>query len=75
MKLQRVLMLNGASIIFCEVVAIYGVVRVLLTGFLLLLRTHRNAQIIGIVYSAKLDSIPETALYTRDNYFTGMALS
>ena len=28
-------------------------------------------QIIGIVYSARLDSIPETALYTRENYFTG----
>ncbi|PFH49763.1 hypothetical protein AMATHDRAFT_62522 [Amanita thiersii Skay4041] len=46
---------NLISIIFCEVVAIYGV-------------------IIGIVYSAKLNAVPETLLYTRENYFTGFAI-
>lgn len=28
-------------------------------------------QIIGIVYSAKLTSVPDSGMYTRDNYFTG----
>ncbi|KZV65058.1 hypothetical protein PENSPDRAFT_587427 [Peniophora sp. CONT] len=54
-RTPRIRTKNLISIIFCEVVAIYGV-------------------IIGIVYSAKLDSIPETALYTRENYFTGYAM-
>lgn len=26
----------------------------------------------GIVYSAKLQSVPDTQLYTRDNYYTGI---
>jgi len=46
---------NLISIIFCEVVAIYGM-------------------IIGIVYSNKIEMVPETNLYTPDNYFTGFAL-
>ncbi|EMD33682.1 hypothetical protein CERSUDRAFT_117767 [Gelatoporia subvermispora B] len=46
---------NLISIIFCEVVAIYGV-------------------IIGIVYSAKMTGIPDTLLYTPNNYYTGFAL-
>ncbi|KAG1817745.1 hypothetical protein EV424DRAFT_1472815 [Suillus variegatus] len=46
---------NLISIIFCEVVAIYGV-------------------IMGIVYSSKLQPVPEALLYTKDNYFTGYAL-
>ncbi|VDB96159.1 unnamed protein product [Peniophora sp. CBMAI 1063] len=54
-RTPRIRTKNLISIIFCEVVAIYGV-------------------IMGIVYSAKLDSIPETALYTRENYFTGYAM-
>ncbi|KAJ2917756.1 hypothetical protein MD484_g2654, partial [Candolleomyces efflorescens] len=44
-----------SSIIFCEVVAIYGV-------------------IIGIVYSARLNSVGEAELYTPANYYTGFAL-
>jgi len=46
---------NLISIIFCEVVAIYGV-------------------IIGIVYSAKMTYVPESLLYTRENYYTGFAI-
>jgi hypothetical protein len=66
------------SIIFCEVVAIYGVVRrpppslpqlsrTLFILFLLII----VAQIIGIVYSAKLVPIEENLLYTKENHFTG----
>ncbi|KAF9527314.1 hypothetical protein CPB83DRAFT_856342 [Crepidotus variabilis] len=51
----RIATKNLISIIFCEVVAIYGV-------------------IIGIVYSARLTSIPDANLYTPENYFTGYAL-
>jgi hypothetical protein len=29
------------------------------------------SQIIGIVYSSKLDPIAENLLYTRENHFTG----
>ncbi|KIY44537.1 hypothetical protein FISHEDRAFT_77453 [Fistulina hepatica ATCC 64428] len=54
-RAPRISTKNLISIIFCEVVAIYGV-------------------IIGIVYSAKLTAVPEDALYTRENYFTGFAL-
>ena len=28
-------------------------------------------QILGIVYSAKLQAVPEAQLYTRENYYTG----
>ncbi|KAG6873536.1 H(+)-transporting V0 sector ATPase subunit c'' [Termitomyces sp. Mi166 len=51
----RITTKNLISIIFCEVVAIYGV-------------------IIGIVYTSKLQSVPENLLYTPENYFTGYAL-
>ncbi|OSX65883.1 hypothetical protein POSPLADRAFT_1177360 [Postia placenta MAD-698-R-SB12] len=51
-RAPRIRTKNLISIIFCEVVAIYGV-------------------IIGIVYSAKITSVPELQLYTRENYFTG----
>ncbi|KAF5380514.1 hypothetical protein D9615_004746 [Tricholomella constricta] len=51
----RITTKNLISIIFCEVVAIYGV-------------------IIGIVYSAKIQPVPEHLLYTPQNYFTGYAL-
>ncbi|KIM67337.1 hypothetical protein SCLCIDRAFT_21187 [Scleroderma citrinum Foug A] len=54
-RTPRISTKNLISIIFCEVVAIYGV-------------------IMGIVYSAKLQSVPDTQLYTRDNYYTGYAL-
>ncbi|KAF8871483.1 hypothetical protein CPB85DRAFT_679438 [Mucidula mucida] len=55
-RAPRISTKNLISIIFCEVVAIYGV-------------------IIGIVYSAKLgEFVPESHLYTRENYFTGFAL-
>jgi len=54
-RAPRITTKNLISIIFCEVVAIYGV-------------------IIGIVFSAKISSIPEDLLYTRENYFTGFAL-
>ncbi|THH17885.1 hypothetical protein EW146_g3022 [Bondarzewia mesenterica] len=51
-RAPRIRTKNLISVIFCEVVAIYGV-------------------IMGIVYSAKLESIPEDLLYTKENYFTG----
>ncbi|KAH0832341.1 P-loop containing nucleoside triphosphate hydrolase protein [Lanmaoa asiatica] len=54
-RTPRISTKNLISIIFCEVVAIYGV-------------------ILGIVYSAKLQAVPEAALYTRQNYYTGFAL-
>ncbi|KAF9067717.1 ATP synthase subunit C-domain-containing protein [Rhodocollybia butyracea] len=54
-RAPRISTKNLISIIFCEVVAIYGV-------------------IIGIVYSAKLSSVADDVLYTRQNYFTGFAL-
>ncbi|KAI5889196.1 uncharacterized protein SCHCODRAFT_02633812 [Schizophyllum commune H4-8] len=54
-RAPRISTKNLISIIFCEVVAIYGV-------------------IIGIVYSAKLSSVSDEVLYTRENYFTGFAL-
>ena len=30
-----------------------------------------DPQIIGIVYSARVSAVPDTLLYTRENYFTG----
>ncbi|TFY76360.1 hypothetical protein EWM64_g7654 [Hericium alpestre] len=54
-RAPRIRTKNLISVIFCEVVAIYGV-------------------IMGIVYSAKLESIAEDLMYTRENYFTGYAL-
>jgi hypothetical protein len=64
------------SIIFCEVVAIYGVVRRRspFLSFLsnpLFLFLIIVPQIIGIVYSAKLVPIEENLLYTKENHFTG----
>lgn len=46
---------NLISIIFCEVVAIYGV-------------------IMAIVFSAKLQNVPEDRLYTPNNFYTGYSL-
>jgi len=54
-RAPRIRTKNLISIIFCEVVAIYGV-------------------IIGIVYSAKLTSVPDSGMYTHENYFTGFAV-
>lgn len=46
---------NLLSIVFCEVVAIYGVIT-------------------SIIFSSKLNLVPEQGLYTGSNYFTGYAL-
>lgn len=54
-KAPRITTKNLISIIFCEVVAIYGL-------------------IMAIVFSAKLNSVPETSLYTKENLYTGYAL-
>ncbi|KIX08384.1 V-type ATPase, C subunit [Rhinocladiella mackenziei CBS 650.93] len=54
-KAPRIRTKNLISIIFCEVVAIYGV-------------------IMSIVFSSKLSMVPEEALYTGSNYYTGYAL-
>ncbi|KAJ7646797.1 vacuolar ATP synthase proteolipid subunit [Roridomyces roridus] len=54
-RTPRITNKNLISIIFCEVVAIYGV-------------------IIGIIYSGKLMSVPESLLYSPANYYTGFAI-
>jgi len=54
-RAPRIRTKNLISIIFCEVVAIYGV-------------------IIGIVYSAKLTTVPDALLFTKENYFTGFSI-
>ncbi|KAJ5754978.1 hypothetical protein N7533_004521 [Penicillium manginii] len=54
-RAPRIRTKNLISIIFCEVVAIYGV-------------------IMAIVYSAKLNAVPESEIYTQSNYYTGYAL-
>ncbi|OCT44387.1 putative V-type proton ATPase 20 kDa proteolipid subunit [Cladophialophora carrionii] len=54
-KAPRIRTKNLISIIFCEVVAIYGV-------------------IMSIVFASKLSMVPEEALYTGSNYYTGYAL-
>jgi len=54
-KAPRIRTKNLISIIFCEVVAIYGV-------------------IMSIVFSSKLNPVPEDKLYTGSNYYTGYAL-
>jgi len=54
-KAPRIRTKNLISIIFCEVVAIYGV-------------------IMSIVFSSKLNMVPEESLYTGANYYTGYAL-
>ncbi|OAP64929.1 V-type ATPase, C subunit [Fonsecaea erecta] len=54
-KAPRIRTKNLISIIFCEVVAIYGV-------------------IMSIVFSSKINMVPEESLYTGPNYYTGYAL-
>src|SRR3954465_5651766 len=54
-KAPRIRTKNLISIIFCEVVAIYGV-------------------IISILFSSKLNLVPEKQLYTGSHYYTGYAL-
>ena len=57
------------SIIFCEVVAIYGVVRNLNPASR---HAPNEVQIIGIVYSGKISTpVADVDLYTPENYFTG----
>lgn len=55
MKAPRIRTKNLISIIFCEVVAIYGV-------------------IMAIVFSSKIQLVPEDKLYTGSNFYTGYAL-
>lgn len=62
------------SIIFCEVVAIYGVVRSHSR-----LSIHPQLitpveQIMAIVFSSKITRVPDSELYTAGNYYTGFAL-
>ena len=54
-KAPRIRTKNLISIIFCEVVAIYGV-------------------IMAIIFSAKIQFVPEERLYSGSNYYTGYAL-
>lgn len=54
-KAPRIRTKNLISIIFCEVVAIYGV-------------------IMAIVFSSKLNLVPEENIYSGSNYYTGFAL-
>lgn len=54
-KAPRIRTKNLISIIFCEVVAIYGV-------------------IMAIVFSSKLNLVPEDQIHTYSNYYTGYAV-
>ena len=54
-KAPRITTKNLISIIFCEVVAIYGL-------------------IMAIVFSAKLNSVASSELYTKENLYTGYSL-
>lgn len=54
-KAPRITTKNLISIIFCEVVAIYGL-------------------IMAIVFSAKLNYVDATSLYTKENMYTGFSL-
>jgi len=54
-RAPRIRTKNLISIIFCEVVAIYGV-------------------IMAIVFSSKIQHVPEAQLYTAGNYYTGFSL-
>ncbi len=54
-KAPRIRTKNLISIIFCEVVAIYGV-------------------IMAIVFSSKLNIVPQENIYSASNYYTGFAL-
>lgn len=54
-RAPRIRTKNLISIIFCEVVAIYGV-------------------IMAIVFSSKLSQVPEGAIHTSSNYYTGYAV-
>ncbi|KAJ5312105.1 hypothetical protein PENANT_c011G09406 [Penicillium antarcticum] len=54
-RAPRIRTKNLISIIFCEVVAIYGV-------------------IMAIVFSSKLNPVPEGAIHTSSNYYTGYAV-
>lgn len=54
-KAPRITTKNLISIIFCEVVAIYGL-------------------IMSIVFSAKLTNVPQDALFTKENLYTGYSL-
>jgi ATP synthase proteolipid subunit len=54
-KAPRIRTKNLISIIFCEVVAIYGV-------------------IMAIVFSSKLNIVPQENIYSGSNYYTGFAL-
>lgn len=54
-RAPRIRTKNLISIIFCEVVAIYGV-------------------IMAIVFSSKLSPVPEGAIHTSSNYYTGYAV-
>ncbi len=63
------------SIIFCEVVAIYGVVCTRYRHGGRFSHSHSSSKIMAIVFSSKIGSmpIPENQLYTADNYYTGNA--
>lgn len=54
-KAPRIATKNLISIIFCEVVAIYGI-------------------IMAIIFSSKINSVVDAALYAPDTYYTGFAL-
>lgn len=54
-KAPRITTKNLISIIFCEVVAIYGL-------------------IMAIVFSSKLTNVPQSDLFTKENFYTGYSL-
>lgn len=75
-RAPRIRTKNLISIIFCEVVAIYGVIMSAPLPSSSHTFPHSNPRgVTGIVFSAKLGNIPtEELLLTENNYYTGWAI-
>jgi len=72
-RAPRIRTKNLISIIFCEVVAIYGVIMSTSSPHFPSPPLLTNIPA-GIVFSAKLGNVPSEALYDPKNYYTGYAI-